>query len=157
MSENILRCYHCNSSFNFSHSHSGFSDEHFFYCDRCGITAVVEWYTKEYQQFYKEHIEPSYDPSSVGDLAKFEEHTRKTRAVLSQHLQPCPCGGRYSVDAIPRCPHCRKAMEWDKVFDQIAEAFRARGYHPENLEGGWHGVTCFVFDGRVIVDPWAKP
>jgi hypothetical protein len=36
------------------------------------------------------------------------------RAAAEATLDPCPCGGRFTYDAPPRCPDCRSTSElWD--------------------------------------------
>jgi hypothetical protein len=36
-------------------------------------------------------------------------------AMAEATLEPCPCGGRFSYDAPPRCPKCRALRDqWDR-------------------------------------------
>ena len=157
MNEGAIRCYHCGTSSTFSYAHSGFSDEHFFYCNTCGVLAVIDWYAKEYEPFYKKYIAGNlYNPQKEEDLERFKEDTRRMKLEICQYLEACSCGGKFTVDAIPRCPRCKKELEWDKVLDQIERAFGARGYATQNIRKGWHDVWRFAFNKRLVANPWRK-
>lgn len=156
-----MHCYHCNSSFNFEFAHAGFGDEIFFYCDQCGIVATVDTYSEEMSKgrFYEKYIlGRKYNTHRKQDLAIFEENIKKMKIAISKGLQPCSCGGKFTIDAIPRCPVCNKELEWDKVVDEIdsnSDSVTPR-YFKKILKKGWHDIYYFVFNGRQIRNNWKK-
>lgn len=157
-----ISCYHCNGLLEFEYHHSGFGDETFFYCEKCGMTAAVGLYGKEMSEgrFYERfNLVKKYDVRDKKDLLAFGDNFRKMRVEISRHLKDCLCGGRFTIDAIPRCPICRRELEWDKIIDEIDKNSKRFGQPSfrECLKKGWHDIYYFVFNGRIVRNNWKAP
>ena len=64
------------------------------YCTQCSRT--VTWSTSQDKTFL----------SIVGDADDLWRLTAEERARVDRRLKRCKCGGRFSMNACPRCPHC---------------------------------------------------
>lgn len=159
MAGGTVRCHHCTASLTVTFSHSGFGDEHYFYCDACGNVATIDWYTKEYRPFREKYIkEGSYQAGKKRDLERFEQDTRAMKSEISQYLASCPCGGRFSVDAIPRCPTCKTKLDWAKMVKQF-DAIPSAVSHcfSRYAKKGWQDVYYFLFNDQLVLrNPWKK-
>ncbi len=82
-------CDRCDQAFPYYLIHSGFNDSYYAYCDLCGKTAILDSYSPSLSQ-------PRLQRVSLGRIP----------AELEGKLCPCECGGRFVVNAGPRCPHC---------------------------------------------------
>jgi hypothetical protein len=92
LADKVGRCRHCDNEIRFERYHAGFGDQGYMYCDR--DSTVVTW--SAYEPAYAA-IAGNVNPWVLGDDAK----RRVEDAVVE-----CPHGGRFSFDALPRCPHC---------------------------------------------------
>ncbi len=93
-------CTDCGESFAYRIYHNGFGDSSYAYCEECGaLGSVSHW--------------------AVGDDLVLE------RGPLGEdmiHLLPsCRCGGRFTADALPRCPSCVSPLDPDKAARWIEE------------------------------------
>lgn len=154
-----ISCYHCNELLEFEYHHSGFGDETFFYCEKCGMVATIDLYGKEMNEgrFYERfNLIKKYNVQNKKKLLAFENNFRKMRVEISQHLQNCLCGGGFSVDAIPRCPICNKEFEWDKTIDEIDISSGRTGQlsFRKCLKKGWRDIYWFIFNGRQVRNNW---
>ncbi len=153
--DKTARCYHCSTTFRYHFFHAGFGDEHFFYCDHCGKVATIDWYTEQYTPFYEKFISPNgYDSQKPGELERFERDSRAMKSAIIQRLKLCSCGGRFAVDAMPRCPSCKRELEWNRFFDPIDKDSRPPHYFRDSVKKGWQDIYYFVFNDRVVRNPW---
>ena len=159
MTKQKIQCYRCNSSFTFEYAHAGFGDEIFFYCNECGMVATVDLYGEEITkgEFYKKHnlLKPIH-PHNEKELMLFEDNFKKMKIEISKNLNSCSCGGKFTIDAIPRCPICNKELEWDKIVDEI-DKNSGRVTEPcfrKCLKKGWHDIYYFIFSNRMVKDSW---
>lgn len=154
-----LKCYHCRSTFDFYPAHSGFGDEIFFYCDRCGTVACVDIYSHECQQFYQQYIETrTYDAKNKSDLEAFDANSERMRVAIAGNLDRCSCGGSFKADATPRCPICRNQLEWDQIVDQIDQQSDSQTpqYFRKHVSKGWRDIYYFVLNNRIVRNNWTK-
>lgn len=80
--------------------HSGRSDLHCLYCEDCGRALRLSWYDRTYARLVRDnHRFPV-------TLMRVE-----SRQLIEATLQHCPCGGRFTFTAVPRCPVCRGSLE----------------------------------------------
>lgn len=152
-------CYHCTKPLEFDYHHSGFGDEIFFYCAKCGMVAVIHTYSRQMSEgkFYEKHnLMKQYNGQNEKSVLAFENNFKKMKVDISSRLNKCFCGGQFTAEAIPRCPHCGKELEWDKIIDEI-DKNSGRGGQPrfrECLKKGWHDVYYFVFNGKQVNNNW---
>jgi len=125
-------CEHCAALFDYYLVHNGFNESSYAYCERCGRVALVDWWSM---------------PDEVGEA--FRRHAADGMRIL----QPCPCGGRFTADAGPRCPRCVAplsplvAAEW--LERNAAGTSRGWGWQRD-----WTGIYCIVIEDRVVRDNW---
>lgn len=83
--------------------HAGFSDSGFLYCDKNGD--LVTW--------------SSYDKTYAGLVSNKHpwDLSRKEKALVEKNLIDCPCGGKFTFAAKPRCPNCNH--EIPDIVDSI--------------------------------------
>lgn len=161
MTEKKLHCYHCNSVFNYTSSHSGFGDEIYYYCNKCGFVATVDIYNEKMSagKFYEKHdLIKSYNPHNKQELRLFEKNFNDMKIEISDNLAACSCGGKFTIDAIPRCPICKKELEWNKIVDELDKNSDSanRHYFKENLKKGWHDIYYFIFNARQVRNNWKE-
>lgn len=70
-------------------TNGGMGDDIVLRCNQCGIPGKVCGYDPRYQE-----------------MIRFEGGLKAALAALPNNLKPCSCGGHFSHDAPPRCPHC---------------------------------------------------
>src|SRR2546427_318075 len=93
MSREKLRgnCEVCGRDFGYYLINNGFNESAYAYCSRCGMTALLD----------------------TGYVDRSDLGIPRHRAITSpgeRLLSPCVCGGPFSADAAPRCPHCQSAL-----------------------------------------------
>ncbi len=146
-----MDCYHCHTSFTYHFAHSGFGDEDFFYCDQCGAVAIVDWYSKQYRPFYEKYIHKnSYEAQKPESLAKFSKDKHDMLIEISQHLATCPCGGKFTIDAAPRCPYCKKRLLWKKIRELLQLPYTPNNVLPSARDDWSNNVYYFIFNDRPI-------
>lgn len=72
--------------------HSGFASQGYLYCDSCPMVLVFNAYDKKYV-------------SLIGEKNPWML-TRNEQKLVEDNLIKCQCGGKFTFDAKPRCPHC---------------------------------------------------
>jgi hypothetical protein len=82
-------CRQCGTTF--SVSEGGGFRFHLLHCEECGQ-------------------EKSVDEEEMGSAFATDEAVQD--AWIEQHVPPCPCGGRFTMEASPRCPGCR-SDDWE--------------------------------------------
>jgi hypothetical protein len=87
------RCEHCNKEFGYQLCHCGFGDCSYAYCDKCGMTAVLSYWSKRMPKM------PSGCPPQ-----------QEICVELEQYLKPCDCGGVFKKGSFPRCFHCNTPL-----------------------------------------------
>lgn len=127
------RCPACERSFTAELIHNGFNDSSYAYCAKCGRVALCSHWTW-----------PASLPTA--DYAVLP-------AEVIPFLQPCPCGGLFHTHAMPRCPHCRTALNPMTATPWI-EAASAPGWH---WQQSWLGLYALVIQGEALRDPWLSP
>ena len=125
-------CDHCGRTFSYVLLHNGFNDSAFAYCDKCGRTAVMAAWSKK--------------PTEV----IFQQGTLP--AHLEGLLAPCECGGKFRVDASPRCPHCHEPLSATLATEYIERNA------PGTVKGwrwhrSWKGLYAMIVEGQMIKDP----
>ena len=127
-------CESCNEPFTYRLYHCGFSNCAYAYCHDCGRVSVLDEFAE---------VPSGIGFRSQGPIAKSVE----------PYLSPCPCGGTFLSDAVPRCPCCNQPLS----------ASRATSYIESNAPGagdGWHwqrswtGVYCIDVGCRMVKDNW---
>jgi hypothetical protein len=126
-------CDRCSHEFAYKLVHNGFNDSAYAYCDRCGCTALLGWYTH---------------PEGLG-FRPFQ----RIDASIEPFLKPCSCGGRFTAEASPRCPACGHGLSAEKAAPWIEANAKgtAKGWR---WQCNWHDLYCIVIEGRSVSDPW---
>ena len=100
---NSINCPHCNAVVEFYH-YSGMGDlAPHFYCDSCS------------NLFFREE-----------DRLKIRNRdiTEKLLNELRESLPACPCGGQFSPDASPKCPHCNTEIKHQKTpLERLTDSY----------------------------------
>jgi hypothetical protein len=74
---------------------------------------------------------------------------------MEPFLKPCPCGGRFSSHAAPRCPRCSQVISADEAATWIEK--NAPGTSSGwRWQRSWSGLYCIVIENRVIHDNFAE-
>ena len=75
---------------------------------------------------------------------------------ITKQLGDCWCGGRFTLEAVPRCPACSRELDWGKLVDRIDETAESytRHYFRNSVKAGWKGIYYFIFNGRLVKEPW---
>jgi hypothetical protein len=126
----LLTCRACNASFRHRLVHGGFNESAHAYCELCGLTLII-------------HL-PWQDPA-YSRVQGFGIVTPR----VERGLAPCPCGGRFSAAAAPRCPSCREALSATALTEQIES-------HAEGAKSGWRwqnswqGLYAMVVEDRAV-------
>jgi len=131
----VGHCPRCSTAFDYRLYHSGFSDAAYAYCDRCGMTALLDGWNSDI-------------PSNAG----LQLHERIGPSV-EPFLAPCSCGGRFLARAVPRCPTCSDALDPHAVrtFLEANAPGTAKGWR---WQGSWDGLYFIVVNDRLVRDPW---
>ena len=89
---NEALCPSCNRAFSYEQVHTGFNNTGYAYCHLDGKLLVWD----------------SYDPTYTSLVGRKHPWTltHQERRIVEQALRPCPCGGRFGMDILPKCPHC---------------------------------------------------
>jgi hypothetical protein len=85
-------CEHCMEKFGIEIFHNGFGDSSYAYCDRCGKTAILSGWSKEWPKGVK---------CTQAEIAP----------EMESHLKPCECGGTFTKGNYPRCPKCKQPSQ----------------------------------------------
>ena len=83
--------------------HAGLSDCGFLYCDKSGDLVTWSSYDKTYQS-----LVPNKHPWTLN---------AEEKALVEQNLIECPCGGKFTFAAQPRCPNCNHGIP--NVVDNV--------------------------------------
>lgn len=134
---NLGACEACQCTFPYRLIHNGFNDSSYSYCDVCGTTAILNCYDARF-----------LDPPMVafGRIGKDAEPL----------LRPCTCGGRFTSDAVPRCPICNTPISATAASSWI-EANAAGTAEGWQWQLTWDGLYCIIIAGRVDYDPFVTP
>lgn len=75
------------------------------------------------------------------------------RAEIEPYMAPCPCGGGFRADAVPRCPHCHQPLSATEAATYIEgnASGTAKGWR---WQRDWQGLFAMVIEGREVEDPW---
>ena len=76
--------------------HAGFSNLGFLYCNTCTNILEFSSFNINYTR-----IVGNKHPWMLDESEK---------AIIERHLAPCPCEGRFSFNAYPRCPFCKGSL-----------------------------------------------
>jgi len=127
-------CEHCQESFSYYLVHSGFNDSSYAYCDSCGSTSLLSYWSKLLPRW------PEGKP-----------HYEEIPVELEQALEPCSCSGRFQKGASPRCPHCRQKLSAKAVtaFVESNAPGTAKGWR---WQGNWHSTYCIVIENHAVSD-----
>lgn len=134
--DGVGSCEHCAQSFEYMLVHNGFNESAYAYCDHCGQTALLDGWK----------VPPSIKITAQRPLESIAEHL----------LQPCPCGGSFKGNAVPRCPKCRQVLSAEVATEWI-EAQAPGTKKGWRWQRNWHGIYCIVIDGRLVRDNWRPP
>ena len=121
-------CEHCRREFLFEIIHNGHNGSAYAYCEDCGTTALLD----------TRHQERPGVPRH-----------RKITAEGEPLLSACPCGGRFSAHAAPRCPNCRQPLDAVQAAQYVEAAIRpvAAGW---KWQRNWSGLYCMIIEKRVV-------
>ena len=124
-------CEHCRKVFPYYLIHSGFNNSWYAYCNRCGMTAILDYWNERRPQ-----------------LETCPQH-QAICEEMERYVKSCECGGRFRRGASPRCPGCYQELS----------AVEASRYIQNNAEGtpvgwtwqrNWTGRYCIVIGDRVV-------
>ncbi|MDD5260068.1 MAG: hypothetical protein PHD29_08880 [bacterium] len=104
----ILKCPHCQNSFETHYFHAGFSDVDIIYCNTCPNAVKIDIYDPKYTDIYKKHKGLSFVLGAIY-FALFKRTFGKYsdfQKVVERELKPCSCGGIFLYRTKPRCPIC---------------------------------------------------
>ena len=132
--ESIGVCETCGFHFPYDLIHNGFNDSAYAYCDACGRTVVLSGWSKIAQRVSL-HVDQLIE------------------VTVAPLLKACPCKGRFSNSASPRCPSCNHVLSADKATGYIESNApgTARGWR---WQRSWNGTYCIAIEGRVLTDWW---
>jgi hypothetical protein len=120
------QCQGCGTRFEASEVGGFFFD--LLHCDRCGAAqsvahcdmgdvhlAFIKGLKTPYAVARAEmdaEIQRTYPGQPLGEAAYY--------ALVERQLPPCPCGGRLTYAAAPRCPHCGSSQErWTPTGEHL--------------------------------------
>jgi len=90
-------CEDCNKEFAYHLIHNGFNNSSYAYCDKCGMTALLDLFKT---------------PGGVALLP---------HQIITPEIEPClalcACGGSFKATATPRCPNCGQALGAARAAD----------------------------------------
>ncbi len=133
--KDVGTCDKCGKQFEYYLIHNGFNESAFAYCDKCGCTAILDYYSK-------------LVPKGV-DL----QYGQEIDSALEAWLRPCDCGGRFRANAAPRCPHCSSALSAREAtgYLEAAAPGTKKGWR---WQGTWTGLYCIVINDKSVRDNW---
>ena len=129
--QNIGKCDTCKKEFHYYMVHNGFNNTSYAYCSECGMTAFFDLVK------IPKSITVSFGQGAIPEAAE---------ALLKK----CQCGGKFTRNAKPRCPHCLNELS----------AETATSYLQANASKGWlwlkkwTGVDCIIIENRKTYEPW---
>lgn len=125
-------CEHCGGTFAIEIFHNGFGDSSYTYCERCGETAILSGWSRQWPKDVK---------CTQAEIA----------AEMERHLQKCECGGKFTKGNSPRCPLCKEPLSAEKATEYIeAQAPGTKGGW--RWQRNWHGLYCAVIENRRVTD-----
>ncbi len=134
--ENVGVCEACGVQFGYDIFHNGFGDSAYAYCNSCGCTVILSGWSEAVRRL----------------PVPFRVH-QPLESSLVPLLKACPCGGRFSNSASPRCPSCHRELSAEIATDYIER-------NAPGTTGGWRwqqswsGVYCIVINGQSVEDWW---
>lgn len=128
-------CEHCHKTFGYHLIHNGFNDSSYAYCEKCGMTALL-------------------DLRQVPEGIRVEPYKVVTKDIES-HLLPCLCGGSFQVGASPRCPHCLEPLSPVLAVEYI-EAQAEGTKKGWRWQQSWTDLYCIIIEDRLVKDVWRK-
>ncbi|VGO18070.1 hypothetical protein SCARR_00121 [Pontiella sulfatireligans] len=107
------KCLDC--GYTFWESYGGGFTFHLLRCDQCGDSKQIAF--DELGELHLQYLKGLDGCYCVATL-EYDEYVRKHAPVtsiteeeyhrgISDFAGPCECGGRYTVDGLPRCPKCK--------------------------------------------------
>jgi hypothetical protein len=100
-------CEACGQTVAFTVLNLGPGVEPFLYCDRCPNLVLRP-------------EDADLAAALGGDHAPSPEQMKQLYEDLERRLPPCPCGGRFSLQAQPHCPHCGQALSADARVNDLS-------------------------------------
>jgi hypothetical protein len=122
-------CEHCQHAFLYYLIHSGFNNCWYAYCDRCGMTAILDFWDRRRPK-----------------LVDCPEH-QAICAAMEPYLAPCACGVAFRRDASPRCPSCNEALSAG-----AAASYIEHGRTDWRWQRSWTALYCIVIGEKVVHD-----
>jgi hypothetical protein len=124
-------CEKCRKAFSYWLIHNGFDDSSYAYCDRCGMTAVLSHWSKQFPTL----------PADSGEIP----------AELESYIKPCICGGRFKKGAALRCPHCSQQLSAECATGWIENNApgTAKGWR---WQRSWRGLYAIVIENIWVKD-----
>ena len=128
-------CDTCLQAFHYALIHNGFNDSAFAYCDQCGMTVLVSAWDRDTPAAAKLKVHGPVNPEAEAMLA------------------PCPCGGAFRANALPRCPHCSVELSADVAANYIEANApgTAKGWR---WQRSWQGLYAVIVEGRSTKGRW---
>ena len=137
------RCETCGKTFGYYLIHCGFGDCSYAYCDKCGCTAVLSYW--------------SWDRSpNTPRLPDGCPPQQEICADWEPYLQSCECGGQFKKGASPRCPHCI-----ERLSPELATTYIEKNAPGTKVgwtwQRNWHETYCIVIENRSVTDNYKYP
>lgn len=131
-------CPDCGHQFPYDIWHCGFGDDWYLYCNRCGMAALFNHWDNTVAEISKLHNIKGNQGLAPKSLEPF--------------VLPCSCGGVFSLDASPRCPHCARELSAELMTIAIEKNApgTAKGWR---WDRNWKGIYVFVVDKRFVKKP----
>jgi len=120
------KCEHCRKTFPYYLIHSGFNNSWYAYCNRCGMTAILDYFNER---------RPRLDGCALHQAICIE---------MEPHIKSCECGGRFRRGASPRCPACHQELSAAEASIYIHSDADLR------WQQNWTGLNCIVIGDRVV-------
>lgn len=135
--ESMGKCTNCSQEFTYWLIHNGFNDSAYAYCDRCGKTAILSAWSDKI---------PKDSPINLHE---------KINPDVEPFLSLCECGGKFTHDASPRCPHCCEELSPVKATTWLERNApgTAKGWR---WQQNWNGLYCIVIAGNKVADNWSN-
>jgi hypothetical protein len=135
---NMGSCDHCHQSFGYFLIHAGFGDCVYAYCSRCGKTAILSMWDKQWRL--------------PNDCAVHQEICCK----MEKYVQACECGGTFKRGAKPRCSHCHQPLSAELATSYIEKNApgTAKGWR---WQQNWSGTYCIVIENQLVENNFLTP
>ena len=131
-------CDKCSKKFSYTLFHSGFGESSYAYCNKCGKVALLDTYL--------------VPPKIKYIFLNYARHHIISKE-LEKFIDPCECGGKFTHNASPRCPHCKQKLSAIEANKYI-ESDNPNKKEAWLWQNNWTGLYAMIIDDNKINDNW---